>query len=415
MTKRNTEMDDLRKRAEKLVNKRAEWMNKFKNLDAETIIHELTVSQIELEMQNEELRRVQEDLERSRDRLALLYYQAPAGYVTLDPAGCILEANKTASEMFGENTDSCIRKAFSEYVFAEDRAVFLARYKAFFKQPETKSMEIRLNRKGQAHRYIKIEGRAVRTDYSGIQNEETQQLLLILTDITDSKYLSMEREKTIRQKDMFLKEINHRVKNNFNIVSSLLNMQHEMIPDEKAGAVLKDCSRRILSMSYIHEQLYQTDILGSLDFCNYLNRLAGDFRSSVSAGGRIPVIQLQCGDIRLSIDQAVHCGLLVNEAVTNAVKHAFPDSFAGQPIIEIVMKEYTPGRFLLSVSDNGTGSAGSCADAAAGSLGMRLIRMLAEDQLGGDLAFEEINGFKMIVRFPGAVQKQEKGEIKNDD
>jgi PAS domain S-box-containing protein len=175
-------MEALRKRAEALCRKEPADVAGMSPEEIQALVHDLQVHQIELEIQNEELRRTQTDLERSRDRYSRLYHQAPAGYLSLDAAGVIQGANETFARMVGIPLPKLIRRSFSEMIDARDRPVFLARYKAFFRSPPGKFIDIRL-RNGGSH--ARLEGRPLDLAEKGEGPERV--LFMIVRDITEQK------------------------------------------------------------------------------------------------------------------------------------------------------------------------------------------------------------------------------------
>lgn len=180
---------ELRRKAESKVTDGSETTANSASEEAGKLIHDLRVHQVELEMQNEELRRVQEALEASRDRFSRLYNQAPVGYMTVDGAGIILEANATLAELLGVELSDLRRRPFSDFIEPQHRDVFYARFRAFFKKPLGKSMELRLRREPRGGFYVKMEGRreAPPLRPQNGENSRDETLLVIVSDITERK------------------------------------------------------------------------------------------------------------------------------------------------------------------------------------------------------------------------------------
>ncbi len=197
-------------------------------------------------------------------------------------------------------------------------------------------------------------------------------------------------QNSVHEKTVLVREIHHRVKNNLQVIASLLNLQAGEVVDA-ADAALFDRSRdRVISMALVHEQLYQQDDLSSIPFDLYLGDLVRHLsHSSLLDGVRVTV---RAEDAFLSIERAVPCGLIVNELVSNACEHAFKGMSTGE--IEVVFRSEGQ-QFLLTVSDNGNGLGGSADE----SLGLTLVRMLVE-QIDGSLEVVVENGTAFIVRFP---------------
>jgi two-component sensor histidine kinase len=199
---------------------------------------------------------------------------------------------------------------------------------------------------------------------------------------------------SLREKEVLLKEIHHRVKNNLQVVASLLGLQARAASNETMRKMLQDSQDRIHSMALLHENLYQSEDLSTIDFPEYVRQLAGDlFRAYGISRTRVR-LDAELEPLPLDLDGAVACGLIINELVSNALKHAFPDQRDG--IIKIEVREIPDRHIHLIVSDNGIG-AGDWQSSP--TLGLRLIRTLTE-QLGGDVEFATMKGTRVQVTFP---------------
>ena len=207
---------------------------------------------------------------------------------------------------------------------------------------------------------------------------------------------------SLEEKDLLLKEIHHRVKNNLQIISSILFLQARRVDDPSFRALLQDCRNQVASMALIHEDLYRSKDFRNVDFTAYvrtlLSRLIGSYRGEGSPGSRI-----DAEDMRLGIDTAIPCGLIVNELCTNAIKHAFPpDRAVPDPEVRVLLRRLDSGRILIGVSDNGVGLPEDFDLSVTASFGMRIIGKLAE-QLGAELSVARAvpgsrgAGFELVV------------------
>ncbi|WP_233258593.1 PAS domain S-box protein [[Phormidium] sp. ETS-05] len=205
---------------------------------------------------------------------------------------------------------------------------------------------------------------------------------------------------SLREKEVLLKEIHHRVKNNLQVISSLLKMQSRYLRDPDLLDLFQDSQNRIRSMALIHEKLYQSPDLASIDLGDYLRQLTSHLRSSYSSLS--PNIQLKLNVPThsqapiLSIDTATPCGLIVCELVSNALKYAFPEGRSGEILVEIYRNEAE--EFILRVADNGVGLPPNLDWNKVTSLGLRLVRTLAT-QLGGDVTWNTNNGTLFELKF----------------
>ena len=202
-------------------------------------------------------------------------------------------------------------------------------------------------------------------------------------EITRRKRAEGLLQASLREKESLLQEIHHRVKNNLQIISSLLRLQAGRIEHPMVKAVLHDMQNRVRSMALIHEHLYRSENLAAVDLATYLTNLCQQLmRALVSAPGTIQ-LHLDLDPVHLPIDQAIPCGLLVNELVSNALKHAFPDARRGEVRVELRRLDALPG-WRLRVADTGVGMPRDFAIDHRTTLGLRLVSDLAR-QLGGRL------------------------------
>ncbi|HEX7974683.1 MAG TPA: GAF domain-containing protein [Anaerolineales bacterium] len=213
---------------------------------------------------------------------------------------------------------------------------------------------------------------------------------------------------SLHEKEVLLKEIHHRVKNNMQIISSLLSLQSEKISDPQALEMLGDSQTRIRSMALIHEKLYRSKDLAQIDFGEYIRSLAGYLFRTLGGDVRGVRLDLEAAEVFLGVDTAVPCGLVLNELLSNALKHAFPEAPGGSapiggPVIRILLQAEGAGRWVLTVADNGVGFPPGLDFTSAGSLGLQLVASLVE-QLGGRLELDCQAGTTVRVRFPAPVR-----------
>lgn len=198
---------------------------------------------------------------------------------------------------------------------------------------------------------------------------------------------------SVAEKELLLREVHHRVKNNMQVISSLLGLQSIQAGDERTVGTLAESQSRIRSMALIHEQLYRSDELERIDLEAYLARLANHLSQALSSSS--VRVDLSVEDVELDIDRALACGLIVNELVTNAFKHAFADGESGT--VRITLRSVGEADVELAVADDGTGNGEHEAD--PGSLGTRLVATLAQ-QLGGAVRVAREGGTVVRVTFP---------------
>ncbi len=207
---------------------------------------------------------------------------------------------------------------------------------------------------------------------------------------------SLEEQTSLREKDVLLREIHHRVKNNMQMLSSLMRLQSRRADTEEARDILRQSEARIRSMGLIHEKLYQSESISTIDMHGYLNTLTGELMRMQTTPGSRREVRLTVHGIGLSIDTALPCGLIVTELVQNCLKYAFPDGRDG--VILVSLSKTSEGNYSLIVWDNGVGFGDDFDPITHNSLGMRLVRMLT-DQLHGTLTVSGQQGTRTEISF----------------
>ncbi len=233
---------------------------------------------------------------------------------------------------------------------------------------------------------------------SAYLQERTVYLLTIVRDNTARKKVERELKNSILEKETLLKEIHHRVKNNFQLVNSMMGLQGRNTKEPGVLRELDVVRSRVRTMAQLHETLYQSQDLNSIELARYITKIVMDLHDT--AGGVSDGVELEFDiqDIRLEIAQALPCGLITNELVSNSLFHAFPLGFAGKKILRVSLHEDSAGAITLAVKDTGIGFDRSGLQDERLSLGMTLVNTLA-NQLGGDVSFTEKKGTTVTVRF----------------
>lgn len=223
-------------------------------------------------------------------------------------------------------------------------------------------------------------------------------------DITELKRSEERAKAALREKETLLKEIHHRVKNNLAVVSGLLSLQARRQSDDQVRGVFEQCQNRLQAMALIHETLYQSDSLSQVDLQEYsrslVSRVVGIY---AGAGGKVD-FDIAAQGVKLDISQAVPCGIIINELVTNSLKHAFADGRDGR--IGIQAQYVEPQGIRLSVTDNGVGLGPRAQDHGSQSLGMRLVSLMV-DQLNGTLKVNSGQGLTVSITWPEPSREQD--------
>jgi two-component sensor histidine kinase len=219
-----------------------------------------------------------------------------------------------------------------------------------------------------------------------------------LLERTQSEVLRSEQtvRASLREKEVLLKEIHHRVKNNLQVISSLLNLQARYLPDPAARAIFTQSQNRVQSIALVHERLYESADLSHVDFSKYMTLLLDNVFDTHGADSRGIAKVIDVTDASLTVDLAVPCGLIVNELVTNALKHAFPDGRKGT--VRVSLRETSEGNFELVVEDDGVGMPPDIDPRNTVSLGLDLVFTFAE-QLNAELDIRREGGTSFRFRF----------------
>jgi len=202
----------------------------------------------------------------------------------------------------------------------------------------------------------------------------------MICNTTERKRSEEMRTKSLQERDLMLTEIHHRVKNNLQLIYSLLNLQSRYTKDQTAVNVFKEIQDRIRSIALIHERLYESEDLSRVDMPDYIKSLATYLVKSYKIGVRVK-LNLNMGQVFLGIDKAVPCGLIINELITNSLKHAFPDGKEGEIRVDLISHE---DGVELIISDNGVGLPEGFDLQGASTLGIALVRGLIR-QLNGSV------------------------------
>ena len=223
-------------------------------------------------------------------------------------------------------------------------------------------------------------------------------LLLYLTRrlVTPLRIAESAVRASLNEKEILLKEIHHRVKNNLQVISGLLNLQAHHITDEKGKDIFKDSQNRVITMALIHEELYQTRDLARVDFSKYIDVLARNLLGSYGVKEDQVRLETDVESVDLVVDTAIPCGLILNELISNSLKHAFPDGRKGT--IRISFKTIGDDFYEITVADDGDGPPEGTNVLESSSLGLQLVTMLIE-QLNGELQVETVGGFTFRFSF----------------
>jgi PAS domain S-box-containing protein len=332
------------------------------------------------------------------DDADLIVRKSPAVLFRWRPgAGWPIEFVSDNVIQFGYTPEELISKRFSYFsmVHPEDRDRIMCEAEEYYARGEERvQKEYRIVTKGGETRWVNEHTIGERNGEGGLENFRG-----IVIDITERKKIESLVMNSLEEKEMLLKEVHHRVKNNLQIISTLLDLQSESIHDRAALDAFRESQDRIKAMALIHESLYKTSDMVSIDLGRYIEDLSVHLLNSYLIEPERITLQVDAGGVSLGIDKAIPCGLIINELISNALKHAFPGDLPGE--IKVVFQRAKEVSIALRVEDTGVGLPAGLEITKTGTLGLQLVTMLAR-QLHGVLTVDSGHGgtsFSMI--FPG--------------
>ena len=348
---------------------------------------------MELQASNERLAAEIEARTRAEQRFQTLIEFAPSAILLTDRNGIIEMANAKVEQIFNYSKAELLGRSVDLLVPERLRARHAQLRADFHSAPLPRSLELERTLYG-----IRKDGSEFPLEIAlnPIETNEGNKVLAAVVDIQDRKQKEDSIKSSLKEKVTLLSEIHHRVKNNLQIITSLLDLQSMQIDDPVAHAMLQSSMNRIQSMALIHQTLYQSKDFALVDFDDVLKTLVSNVASSYRIDDARVELTIHSVPLKLSISAAIPCGLIVNELITNALKHAFPGTRRGEIIVRLSVDDH---HALLSVSDNGVGLPRAIDLGNTHSLGLELITILT-DQLNGTLGIERAEPTRFSIRFP---------------
>lgn len=341
-----------------------------------------------------ERKRAHAALSESQEKFRVLAETSPTA-IFLYQGEMIIYANPATERLFGYSGDELLRMTFWDWAHPDIRETVRERGLARLRgEIVPERYESRFVTKTGEDRWLVVSAGLI--DYQGMPAGVASFL-----DITESKKAELQLRKSLAEKEVLLKEVHHRVKNNLQIISSLLELQSEYIQEESTRRYIAESQNRIRSMALVHEQLYKSEDLSSVDFARYVEDLVQSLCQSIMVDLEQIRVQVKVDHIALEIDEAISCGMIVNELVSNAFKHAFPGGRGG--VITISGTQAADGTVCLTVADTGVGLPPGLDFLNTESLGLQIVNMLTR-QLRGALRFESTNGLTVTFTYQGGLE-----------
>lgn len=339
----------------------------------------------------------EEALRQSEERFRCVVEAAPDGLAMVDRNGCLALVNSGMERIFGYPREELLGQPIEMLMPERYRSSHPGLRGAYMRAPTTRDMagrrELYARRKDGSEFPVEI-------GLNALNIVGGEHVLAAIVDVTKRKADQAVLKKALDEKTVLLNEVHHRVKNNLQVVCSLLSLQARSASDD-ARAMLEESQARIKAMALIHQLLYERSDFSTVDLGVYLRRLGSLLREMLGQSRIRVSLQIEADDdITMDLQRSVPCGLLINELVTNAIKHAFPDGRSGQIMMHAELLEPTLARIV--VSDNGIGvPVGMEPGHVSASLGFQLVPLFV-DQLGGELRLIRDHGSRFELYFkPG--------------
>ena len=355
----------------------------------------------EIRQLNAELEQRVEDrtrkLAQSEERMRLFFERQLVGMAITSPEKLWVKVNDKICEMLGYPREELVRLTWAELTYPEDLAPDVAQFERLLNgEIDSYTLEKRYVRKDGSLVFTNLSVGCVRRPDGSVDYA-----LSLLEDITLVKLAERKAEEALQKEVILRREIHHRVKNNLQVIISLLYLQSIKVSDPYSLALLKESQARIRSIALVHEMLYQREDLAKISFNDYVRQLAADLFITYRASQRAISLTTGTEGVLLGLNTAIPCGIIVTELITNALKYAFPEGWNGEIGISL-LPVANSGTLALTVRDNGVGLPKDLDVKRAQTMGLSLVHDLTR-QLGGTVVFRDVDcghGTEVRIAFP---------------
>jgi PAS domain S-box-containing protein len=334
-----------------------------------------------------DIKKAEFELIESEKKYRDLFVNLSDAVIVVDSNNLILELNRAAKHLFQIKDNK--EYNLMDFVLEEDKNFFHKKSKEFRKKGNIVNVEFRIKTKKGFIRTVNLSSSAIFSGNNFIGSRD------IIRDITEQKEAEYNLNKSIKEKEVLLKEVHHRVKNNLQVISSILNLQSSYVKDQNTLTILRESQNRVKSMSFIHESLYRSKDFSEVNFSDYVNNLVNNIIHSFHLSNSNVQLITDLGAVNLNLDQAIPCGLIINELLTNAMKYAYEGIENPELFIGISQEN---NLISICVSDNGIGLPEGFKIDESDSLGLQLVQTLME-QLEGTLILNNEKGTKYFITF----------------
>ena len=336
---------------------------------------------------------------REREEMFERFFEsAPDAILVTDKHGRITDINQQATRMFGYSREELVGKSIEILVPEHLRKEHHWHREKYFGEPKMRPMGQRLDlyaRRKDGTQY------PVDITLSPLHAAGEIRILAAVRDMTERKLADEKLRESLQEKEVLLREVHHRVKNNLAVICSLFYLESTYAKDEHAAQVFRESENRVHSMALVHETLYGSKSLSCIDFSEYAKALSTDIVSSYGSGDHANAtvrLKRELQPVIMNIDLAVPCGLILNELLSNAFKHGFPSARQGEITVALVAD--SNGKCRLRVDDNGVGIPADFDVNTKKSLGLRLVRSLTQQIRGSFELVRSEPGTSARLQFP---------------
>jgi PAS domain S-box-containing protein len=330
------------------------------------------------------LEAMESELQQTKEQLRAVLDAMPGFVSWISSEGQYLGVNQYMADTFNLSPDAFVGKELGFLKNSSDFTEFMAQFLAGSAQTGHQVIEAQVH--GSTRNYL----------VAAQKYHQGSRVVSIGIDITERKLAEIQIQSSLREKEVLLQEIHHRVKNNLQVICSLLDLQSQQIEEPSMLEVFRESQNRVKSMALVHEKLYQSKDFARINFAEYTQSLTNYlFKAYDFNIGNINLV-LEIDEITLTIDTALSCGLIINELVSNALKYAFPNNRSGE--IGVSLRSRLDKHFILIVKDNGVGFPPDWDLNSANSLGIELVNVLVQ-QLQGTIERDRSTGSKFQISF----------------
>ena len=331
------------------------------------------------------LQSMESELQQAKEHLRAVLDAMPGFVAWINSEGKYLGVNQYMADAFNLSPDIFVGKELGFLKNSPNLAEFMTHFIAESVQTSNQVVEAQIN--GSTRNYLVAAQKYCRNSLA----------VIVGIDITKHKEAEAQIQASLREKEVLLQEVHHRVKNNLQVISSLLDLQSQQIEEQATLEIFRESQNRVKSMALVHEKLYKSQDFARINFAEYTESLTSYLFKAYQFNRDKITLELNLDEVTLNIDTAIPCGLIVNELVSNSLKHAFPNNQSGT--IRIIMFADETQHFHLIVEDNGVGFPPDWNLKQSQSLGIQLVHVLTK-QIKGKLELDNRLGSRFCVSFP---------------